>query len=141
TILGMSVGSLIGGTVVIENLFGIPGIGQFLVDSIRAREYPVVQGTVLMIGFFVVIANKLSDLVVLFLDPKERYKRPARITLIKKHVMTEASELTERTNCLFIIFLLSKLFARSLLKFSRQIRLFCQFILRKRLLCQIRLTA
>ncbi|MDH5059566.1 ABC transporter permease, partial [Enterococcus faecalis] len=44
TVLGMSVGSLIGGTVVIENLFGIPGIGHFLVDSIRARDYPVVQG-------------------------------------------------------------------------------------------------
>src|SRR5699024_5865057 len=44
TVLGMSIGSLIGGTVVIENLFGIPGIGHFLVDSIRARDYPVVQG-------------------------------------------------------------------------------------------------
>jgi peptide/nickel transport system permease protein len=75
TMLGMSIGSLIGGTVVIENLFGIPGIGQFLVDSIRARDYPVVQGTVLMIGFFVVVANKVSDLIVLFLDPKQRYTR------------------------------------------------------------------
>ena len=88
----MSVGSLIGGTVVIENLFGIPGIGQFLVDSIRARDYPVVQGTVLMIGFFVVIANKLSDLVVLFLDPKQRYKRPARKTSRKKPSDKEAYE-------------------------------------------------
>ena len=92
TILGMSVGSLIGGTVVIENLFGIPGIGQFLVDSIRARDYPVVQGTVLMIGFFVVIANKLSDIVVLFLDPKQRYKRPARKTSRKTPSDKEAYE-------------------------------------------------
>lgn len=76
TMLGMSIGSLIGGTVVIENLFGIPGIGQFLVDSIRARDYPVVQGTVLMMGFLVVLVNKISDLIVLFLNPKQRYSRP-----------------------------------------------------------------
>ncbi|MBM2657611.1 ABC transporter permease [Staphylococcus pseudoxylosus] len=73
TVLGMSVGSLIGGTVVIENLFGIPGIGHFLVDSIRARDYPVVQGAVIMIGFFVVLANTVSDLLLLWLEPKRRY--------------------------------------------------------------------
>lgn len=74
TILGMSVGSLIGGTVVIENLFGIPGVGQFLVDSIRARDYPVIQGVVLMIGLFVMVANFLSDMLILWLDPKQRYQ-------------------------------------------------------------------
>lgn len=75
TVLGMSVGSLIGGTVVIENLFGIPGVGHFLVDSIRARDYPVVQGAVIMIGFFVVLANTISDLLLLWLDPKRRFNR------------------------------------------------------------------
>ncbi|AID02449.1 peptide ABC transporter permease [Staphylococcus xylosus] len=73
TVLGMSVGSLIGGTVVIENLFGIPGIGHFLVDSIRARDYPVVQGAVIMISFFVVLANTVSDLLLLWLEPKRRF--------------------------------------------------------------------
>ncbi|SCT95025.1 peptide ABC transporter permease [Staphylococcus xylosus] len=73
TVLGMSVGSLIGGTVVIENLFGIPGIGHFLVDSIRARDYPVVQGAVIMIGCFVVLANTVSDLLLLWLEPKRRF--------------------------------------------------------------------
>ncbi|MFQ3878543.1 nickel ABC transporter permease [Staphylococcus xylosus] len=73
TVLGMSVGSLIGGTVVIENLFGIPGIGHFLVDSIRARDYLVVQGAVIMIGFFVVLANTVSDLLLLWLEPKRRF--------------------------------------------------------------------
>ena len=72
TMLGMSVGSLIGGTVVIENLFGIPGIGHFLVDSIRARDYPVVQGAVVMIGCFVVIANTVSDVILMWLDPERR---------------------------------------------------------------------
>lgn len=78
TVLGMSVGSLIGGTVVIENLFGIPGIGYFLVDSIRARDYPVVQGVVIMIGFFVVLANTVSDLLLLWLDPKRRFNKSSR---------------------------------------------------------------
>lgn len=78
TVLGMSIGSLIGGTVVIENLFGIPGIGYFLVDSIRARDYPVVQGVVIMIGFFVVLANTVSDLLLLWLDPKRRFNKSSR---------------------------------------------------------------
>ncbi|MDW3789257.1 ABC transporter permease [Staphylococcus saprophyticus] len=83
TVLGMSVGSLIGGTVVIENLFGIPGIGHFLVDSIRARDYPVVQGAVIMIGFFVVLANTMSDLLLLWIDPKRRYNKPTDIERMK----------------------------------------------------------
>ncbi|MDW4186672.1 ABC transporter permease [Staphylococcus saprophyticus] len=83
-VLGMSVGSLIGGTVVIENLFGIPGIGHFLVDSIRARDYPVVQGAVIMIGFFVVLANTMSDLLLLWIDPKRRYNKPTDIERMKR---------------------------------------------------------
>ncbi|ARJ51979.1 nickel ABC transporter permease [Staphylococcus lutrae] len=78
TILGLSIGSLIGGTVVIENVFGIPGLGQFLVDSIRARDYPVIQGIVLMLGLMVVLANLASDAIVLLLDPKQRYMRQSR---------------------------------------------------------------
>lgn len=84
TVLGMSVGSLIGGTVVIENLFGIPGIGHFLVDSIRARDYPVVQGAVIMIGFFVVLANTMSDLLLLWIVPKRRYNKPTDIERMKR---------------------------------------------------------
>lgn len=78
TILGLSIGSLIGGTVVIENVFGIPGMGQFLVDSIRARDYPVIQGVVLMLGIVVVLSNLVSDAIVLLLDPKQRYFQQGR---------------------------------------------------------------
>lgn len=74
SIIGMSIGGLIGSTVVIENLFDIPGIGYFLVESIRSRDYPVVQGAVLMIGAFVVIGNAIADIIILFLDPTQRYK-------------------------------------------------------------------
>ncbi|MBI5974444.1 nickel ABC transporter permease [Staphylococcus canis] len=91
TILGLSIGSLIGGTVVIENLFGIPGIGQFLVDSIRARDYPVIQGVVLMIGLFVMIANFVSDVIVLWLDPIQRYHKARHI---KRHQHTVDREVT-----------------------------------------------
>lgn len=84
TVLGMSIGSLIGGTVVIENLFSIPGIGHFLVDSIRARDYPVVQGAVLMIGFLVVLANTISDLLLLWLDPKRRYNKNSKKTKVAR---------------------------------------------------------
>ncbi|MDG0859665.1 nickel ABC transporter permease [Staphylococcus equorum] len=84
TVLGMSIGSLIGGTVVIENLFSIPGIGHFLVDSIRARDYPVVQGAVLMIGFLVVLANTISDLLLLWLDPKRRYNKKRKKTKVER---------------------------------------------------------
>lgn len=74
SIIGMSIGGLIGGTVVIENLFDIPGMGYFLVESIRSRDYPVVQGAVLMIGAFVVIGNAIADIIILLLDPTQRYK-------------------------------------------------------------------
>lgn len=71
-LLGISLGSLIGGTVVIENLFDIPGIGYLLMDSIKSRDYLVIQGCVLFIGFFVVIINTIADLLTLLLDPKQR---------------------------------------------------------------------
>ncbi|HHW5704051.1 TPA: nickel ABC transporter permease [Staphylococcus aureus] len=71
-LLGISLGSLIGGTVVIGNLFDIPGIGYLLMDSIKSRDYPVIQGCVLFISFFVVIINTIADLLTLLLDPKQR---------------------------------------------------------------------
>lgn len=71
-LIGLSVGSLVGGTVVIENLFEIPGLGAFLVDSIRSRDYPVIQGVVLFIGTLVIIINTLADLLSVMLDPKQR---------------------------------------------------------------------
>ena len=80
-LLGLSIGSLIGGTVVIENLFDIPGLGYFLVDSIKSRDYPVIQGCVLFIGFFVVIINTIADLLSLLIDPKQRYTITQKETL------------------------------------------------------------
>lgn len=84
SIIGMSIGGLIGSSVVIENLFDIPGIGYFLVESIRSRDYPVVQGAVLMIGAFVVIGNTIADIIILFLDPTQRYQHLKHKPLWKK---------------------------------------------------------
>ncbi|MEZ0481339.1 ABC transporter permease [Planococcus sp. SSTMD024] len=73
TVLGATVAGLLGGTVIIETLFTIPGIGQLLVDSIHRRDYPVVQGIVLFIAGIYVFVNLLVDLLYTFLDPRIRY--------------------------------------------------------------------
>lgn len=73
TVLGATIAGLLGGTVIIETLFTIPGIGQLLVDSIHRRDYPVVQGIVLFIAGTYVFVNLLVDLLYTFLDPRIRY--------------------------------------------------------------------
>ncbi|MEN6410341.1 MAG: nickel ABC transporter permease [Anaerolineaceae bacterium] len=72
TMIGLQLGFLIGGTVVVEVVFAWPGIGMLLVDSIFARDYPVVQGVILVIAVFVVIINILVDVVYTILDPRIR---------------------------------------------------------------------
>lgn len=74
TMLGMSLSGLVGGTIVIEYLFNIPGLGTFLIESIRARDYPVVQGMVLVLGALVIIGNTLADIIVGILSPEHRTK-------------------------------------------------------------------
>ncbi|MDX8291812.1 nickel ABC transporter permease [Metabacillus indicus] len=72
TVLGLSMGSLLGGAVVIEILFSWPGLGSMAVDAIFARDYPVIQGYVLLTGVFVVAMNLLSDLSYFLIDPRIR---------------------------------------------------------------------
>jgi len=73
TVLGLQVAAIAGGAVVIEWVFGIPGMGQFLVDAIVQRDYPVIQGINLMIVVIIVASNLLVDLTYAFLDPRIRY--------------------------------------------------------------------
>lgn len=73
TILGVNIAFLIGGTVVVENVFALGGIGQLLVSSILQRDYPVVQGLTLVLALSVVLTNVLTDIVYLFLDPRITY--------------------------------------------------------------------
>ncbi len=73
TIFGLQFGQLLAGTVVIETVFGRPGIGRLIVDAILAKDFPVVQGVVLIVAVGYVIANLLVDMAYAVLDPRIRY--------------------------------------------------------------------
>jgi peptide/nickel transport system permease protein len=70
--LGMDVAYLLGGAVLTETVFGIPGIGGLAWRAIRQRDLPMVMGTVLFAAIFVVLANLLVDLLYMVLDPRIR---------------------------------------------------------------------
>jgi peptide/nickel transport system permease protein len=74
TVIGGRVGHLVAGTVVIETVFGWPGIGRLLVSSMQARDIPIVLGIFLLVAFAVVIANLVTDLAYAWLDPRVRYR-------------------------------------------------------------------
>lgn len=69
-VFGINLAFLISGTVLIENVFGIPGVGSLLVDSVSTRDYPVVQGVTLVLAFLVVAINLVTDVVHASLDPR-----------------------------------------------------------------------
>ena len=69
-VFGINLAYLISGTVIIENVFGIPGVGSLLIDSVSTRDYPVVQGVTLVFAVLVVAINLLTDLVHASLDPR-----------------------------------------------------------------------
>jgi peptide/nickel transport system permease protein len=73
TILGIQVGYLLGGAVVVEEVFSLPGIGRMLLNAINQRDYALVQGGVLVIATLFVVANTLVDVTYGFLDPRIRY--------------------------------------------------------------------
>src|SRR6516162_6290001 len=73
TVIGIGVALLIGGAVVTESVFAIPGIGRLTVDAILRRDYPVIQGIVLLFSFVYVLVNLLIDLLYTVLDPRIRY--------------------------------------------------------------------
>ena len=73
TIIGLQAGALLGGVVVIEQLFGLPGLGWMLLNGIYQRDYPVVQGTVLFFALVFALTNLLVDLTYAQLDPRIKY--------------------------------------------------------------------
>jgi len=73
TVMGLQVGFLIGGAIVVETLFAMPGLGTFGIDAIIARDYQQVQGFALVTAFAFVVINLLVDLSYTFLDPRIRY--------------------------------------------------------------------
>lgn len=75
SLVGLHIGSLLGGAVVTETVFAVPGVGRLMVDSIFARDYPVVQGLTLVLALIVSVTFLLTDLAVAWLDPRAAQRR------------------------------------------------------------------
>jgi peptide/nickel transport system permease protein len=73
TVLGLDVGILLGGAVLTETVFNVPGIGRLAYDAIQHADLPVIQGTVLFGALFIVVANLVVDIAYAFIDPRVRY--------------------------------------------------------------------
>jgi len=73
TVVGLQFGLLLGGAVLTETVFAWPGVGRLIVDSILARDYPVIQGTILIFGLLYILVNLLVDMIYAFIDPRIRY--------------------------------------------------------------------
>ena len=74
TIVGIQISNVASGTVILETIFGLPGMGRFMVDASFQRDYPVVQGVVLLVASITVFANLLVDMTYAYLDPRIRYQ-------------------------------------------------------------------
>lgn len=74
TVVGMQMGTLLGGTVIVEDIFAWPGLGRFALESIYNRDYPVIQTVVLFMAVFYVVINLLVDLAYVAIDPRIEYR-------------------------------------------------------------------
>jgi len=72
TVIGIQIGRLLGGAVIIEQIFALPGLGRLVFDGIAMRDYPVVQGTVLVFTALFILINLLVDLLYGVIDPRVR---------------------------------------------------------------------
>jgi peptide/nickel transport system permease protein len=73
TIIGVGISLLIGGVVVTESVFNIPGLGRLVVDAVLQRDYPVIQGIILMFSGVYLLINLIVDISYSFLDPRIHY--------------------------------------------------------------------
>jgi peptide/nickel transport system permease protein len=73
TVLGLDIGVLLGGSILTESVFNVPGVGRYAFDAIQSADLPAIQGTVLFAAFFIVLANLVVDVAYAFLDPRVRY--------------------------------------------------------------------
>jgi peptide/nickel transport system permease protein len=73
TVIGIGIALLIGGVVVTESVYNIPGLGRLTVDAVLGRDYPTIQGVILVFSVLYVLINLLIDLAYTFLDPRIRY--------------------------------------------------------------------
>ncbi|HEY9536387.1 MAG TPA: ABC transporter permease [Kiloniellaceae bacterium] len=73
TVIGIGITLLIGGVVVTESVYNIPGLGRLVLDAVLARDYPIIQGLILFLSFSYIVINLLIDISYAFLDPRIRY--------------------------------------------------------------------
>lgn len=73
TVVGLQFGMLLGGAVLTETVFAWPGLGRLIVDSIKARDYPMIQGAILVFGLLYILVNLAVDIIYAYVDPRIRY--------------------------------------------------------------------
>jgi peptide/nickel transport system permease protein len=74
SVLGLNIGWLIGGTIIIEQVFGVPGVGSLLITSILTRDYSIIQFVALVLAVLVILVNLLTDLAYAALDPRVSFR-------------------------------------------------------------------
>jgi peptide/nickel transport system permease protein len=74
TVVGVQVGYLLGGAVVTEQVFTLPGVGRLVLEAVQSRDYPLVQGTILSIALLFMLTNLLTDLLYAYVDPRVKYR-------------------------------------------------------------------
>ncbi len=74
TVVGLSVGGLLGGAVITESIFHLPGVGSLAIDAISNRDYPMIQGAVILVAASFVFVNLVVDIIYAFVDPRIRYE-------------------------------------------------------------------
>ena len=72
TVLGLQTGYMLGGAIVVETIFTLPGVGRMTLDAVLERNYPVVQGTLLVIGAMFMLVNLVTDILYGVIDPRVR---------------------------------------------------------------------
>ena len=73
TVVGLQVGYMLGGAIVVETIFTLPGIGRMTLDAVLERNYPVVQATVILGGVMIIVVNLLVDILYAYIDPRISY--------------------------------------------------------------------
>lgn len=73
TVVGLSFGGLLGGAIITESIFGLPGVGRLAIEAIHNRDYPMIQGTVLLVAITFIFVNLVVDILYAFMDPRIHY--------------------------------------------------------------------
>jgi len=74
TVIGLNFGLLLAGAILTETVFSWPGIGRYVVNAVRMRDYPAVQGSVMFFALVFVVVNLITDIIYVYIDPRIHYK-------------------------------------------------------------------